>query len=385
MRGRARLRWAGPAVASPALGGRRGRDRRAVVVRQLVDRRPTARQRRCARRQRRDLLAGHQLGRGVGSLRQRGCLVVRRVEERVAARTPSPAWPPSVASSATGISAATRAGAARNSRSRARQARHVFMCGRSTASCSARRLPVGQRRHQWREAVALDAALDAGQLRRQRLPALGQAAVHLRVGEPGRLADLAVRQPARLQDEAADLLGLEPPQRLGALPESLVALGLLVRGGGVGAALDRLAVTADRRQAVALAAQRERLVLDHRPQPAQELLLARGRRLRQQDLERRAGRRPRRPRGWPRSGGRSPARRTRGAPAAPRPPVRPPPGRAPACAARASASFGEECSTGSPLSATREGRKLRAFYNPHCRERTPGIASRPCVACSLLP
>ena len=49
---------------------------------------------------------------------------------------------------------------------------------------------------------------------------------------------------------------------------------------------DRLAVAADGRQPVALAAQRERLVLDHRPKPGEQLPLAGRRRLGQQDLER---------------------------------------------------------------------------------------------------
>ena len=201
--------------------------------------------------------------------------------------------------------------------------------------------------------------------------------------KPGRVADLAVREALRPQHQAADLLRLEPAQRLGALAEPLVALGLVVRGGRRGAALDRLAVAGDRREALALAAQRERLVLDHGLEPRHELVLARGRRLRQQDLERRAGRRPRRPRGWPRSGARSRGSGRRGARAARGPPRRSRPARA-ACAARASAPFGEGCSTGSPLSATRKGRKLRPFRRAAGGDSLAAVRrAPPCVAVVL--
>src|SRR5918997_3106788 len=87
--------------------------------------------------------------------------------------------------------------------------------------------------------------------------------VDLRVREARHLTDLPVRQPLRAQHEAPDLLRLESAQRLGALAQPLVALGLVVRGGRGRAALDRLPVARDRREPLSLAAQGERLVLDH--------------------------------------------------------------------------------------------------------------------------
>ena len=274
------------------------------------------------RRERGDLLARDQLGGGLGALGEHDRLVLTRGEQRLhllleaASADPPPRWPPPTTAAA-GTSAATRAGAARNSRSRARQARQVLGGG------AARRAP---RRRPRRRRAPRAAAPSARTRRRprcrpsepERLPPLGQAAVDLGVGEPGHLADLAVRQPLRPQHQAADLLRLESAQGLRALPQPLVALGLLVGGGRGGAALDRLAVARDRGEAFALTAQRERLVLDDRLEPRDELLLARGGRLREQDLDRRAGRRPPRRRRWPCSGGRARGSARRGATAASR-------------------------------------------------------------------
>ena len=64
-----------------------------------------------------------------------------------------------------------------------------------------------------------------------------------------------------------------------------MALGLVVSGSRWRAALDRLAVARNRGEPLALAAQGERLVFDHGLEPRHELFLARGRRLREQDLE----------------------------------------------------------------------------------------------------
>jgi len=71
-------------------------------------------------------------------------------------------------------------------------------------------------------------------------------------------------------------------QRLGALAQPLVALGLVVGGGGGRAAFAQLAVVGDWRVAGALATQGERLVLDDRFEPRHELVLAGGGRLGQQ-------------------------------------------------------------------------------------------------------
>src|SRR5918996_2462884 len=107
--------------------------------------------------------------------------------------------------------------------------------------------------------------------------------LHLRVRPPRDLADLGVRVALGLQEQRPDLLRLQLAQRLCALAQPFVALGLVVGRGRRAAALTELAVVGDRRVALALAAQGEGLVLDHRLQPRHQLLLAGGGRFRQQD------------------------------------------------------------------------------------------------------
>jgi hypothetical protein len=70
-----------------------------------------------------------------------------------------------------------------------------------------------------------------------------------------------------------NLLRLELSQRLGALAQALVAPGLVVRHVGRGARLAELAVVGDRGLALALAPQREGLVLDHGLEPGDEVVL----------------------------------------------------------------------------------------------------------------
>ena len=106
------------------------------MVRELVDSRPSARQRRRRRGHRGDLLAGRELGGGVEALADRRRLVLGRPDDDSTRLRSGP--PPSAATSAAGgTSAATRSGVARNSRRRARQLRQVRMCGRRIASSSA--------------------------------------------------------------------------------------------------------------------------------------------------------------------------------------------------------------------------------------------------------
>ena len=147
------------------------------------------------------------------------------------------------------------------------------------------RLSVGERRKQRREPVALAAALDRRYAAQERLPALGEQPIHLRVGPPGQLADLPVRVALGLQQERADLVRLQPRQRLGSLAQFLEPLGLVVRDRRRGGAVAQVAVIGDRRVPLALAAQGEGLMLDDCLKPRDELFLARRRGLREQDLE----------------------------------------------------------------------------------------------------
>src|SRR5207248_481803 len=74
-------------------------------------------------------------------------------------------------------------------------------------------------------------SLDAGHAVEERLASLGEAAVDLRVGPAGLLADLLVRVALRAQEQAADLLRLQAADGLGAESQSLVALGLRMSRG----------------------------------------------------------------------------------------------------------------------------------------------------------
>ena len=78
---------------------------------------------------------------------------------------------------------------------------------------------------------------------------------------------------------------LQAGERLGPLAQQLEPLGLVVGDRGRRRAVAQVAVIGDRRVALALAAQGEGLVLHDRLEPRDELLLARRRRLREQDLE----------------------------------------------------------------------------------------------------
>jgi len=90
--------------------------------------------------------------------------------------------------------------------------------------------------------------------------------------------------PLGAQREAAHLLWLQPPNRLGADAQPLVALDLLVgRRRGRRRALPLLDGRGHR--AVLTAPDRERLVLDDRAHPREQLLLGQGRRLGEEDLE----------------------------------------------------------------------------------------------------
>ena len=159
------------------------------------------------------------------------------------------------------------------------------MCGRSSGELLGARLTVGQRGQQRREPLALAAALDRRDPAQERLPALGQEPVHLRVRPPGQLADLAVGVALRLQHEGADLVRLEAAERLGALAQLLEPLGLVMGNRRRRRPVAEVPVIGDGRMPITLAAQGEGFVLHHCLQPRDQLFLARGGRLREQDLE----------------------------------------------------------------------------------------------------
>jgi hypothetical protein len=145
------------------------------------------------------------------------------------------------------------------------------------------RLAVRQSRQQWRQPLALRARLDALHAPQEAPPALRQAAIHLCVREAGQLLDLPVRVALGEEQHAADLLGLQPAQRLRPDLEPLESLGLLVGRSRAGArdpvGFSRLPGS------LTLAVERVGLVLDDGLEPGHEVVRARGRRLREQDLE----------------------------------------------------------------------------------------------------
>src|SRR5919205_4463759 len=80
-------------------------------------------------------------------------------------------------------------------------------------------------------------------------------------------------------------MGLELRESLGPLAQTLVLLGSVVGDLPRGWPIAESAIVGQRGVAIALAAKRKRLVLDHGLQPRHELVLARGGCLAQEDLE----------------------------------------------------------------------------------------------------
>ncbi len=255
---------------------RRRGPRRAPVVGELVDRRSAACERRGGGSHRGDLLARGELRGGVEALAGPG----QRLDQ-VAQRP-----------------AAVRC----HERGRRHERRHPLRRGAKLAQASAAaqagahvraqerqligaRLSVRERRQERLVASALDAALDPGHAAQECLPTLGEQAVHLRVGPTRHRADLAVREPLRLQPQRAHLVRLQLAERLGAQPQPLEPLRLLVCGRRGRRPVAQLAVVGHGGVAVALSPQRPGLVLDHRLQPRDQLVLARARRLREQDFD----------------------------------------------------------------------------------------------------
>ena len=185
----------------------------AVALRQPLDARAAAGDRRGGGRDRGQLLAGRQLGRRVGALAEGGCLVVRGAHDRLD-QAAQPARP-----------IAARAGRHERRRHESgdpRRSRPVLAQARAAGeACLEVRpqggellgagLAVGQGGQQRLEALALGARLDPLEPVEEGAPALAQAAVHLRVAPAGDLADLLVGVALRPQQQAADLLRLQPP------------------------------------------------------------------------------------------------------------------------------------------------------------------------------
>src|SRR3954470_1933021 len=92
------------------------------------------------------------------------------------------------------------------------------------------RLAVRESREQRRHPLALGSRLDARHAIEEAAPPLGYAPIHLCIRETGLVADLLVRVAPRPQQQAADLLRLEPAHRLDAEAQSLEPLRLLVSG-----------------------------------------------------------------------------------------------------------------------------------------------------------
>jgi hypothetical protein len=112
------------------------------VIRELIDGRPAARQRGGRRPHGGDFwaLTSSAAGWARSPHTAAFCCVAPTIDSTSARSVPG-----SEASAAGGTSAATRLGASRNSRSRARQARQVIMCGRKQRQILRARLAVGQR------------------------------------------------------------------------------------------------------------------------------------------------------------------------------------------------------------------------------------------------
>jgi hypothetical protein len=146
-------------------------------------------------------------------------------------------------------------------------------------------LAVRKRGQEGLVARALGAALDPGHPAQEGLAPLGEQAVHLGVRPARHRADLAVREPLGLQAQCAHLVRLQVAERLGSQSESLEPLSLLVRDRGGGGPVAQLAVVRDRRVALALPAERPGLVLHDGLEPRDQLVFARARRLREQDLD----------------------------------------------------------------------------------------------------
>ena len=149
----------------------------------------------------------------------------------------------------------------------------------------------GEERAQFRAAAAV---LAAGDDAAKPLPPLGQAAIDFGLAEAGDLADLGVGVTLREQRQRPQLRRLQRPQRLAAAGDQLAALGQPV-GAVAGGRDHRHPVLAGRvlgglrhaaQQSLALAPDRERLVLDHGVGPPDQLVHPVVGRFRQQDLER---------------------------------------------------------------------------------------------------
>jgi hypothetical protein len=124
-----------------------------------------------------------------------------------------------------------------------------------------RGLAVDDRRQQRQPALALGAALDPGVARHERAPALRDAAIDLRVRPAGLLADLGVGEALGLEPQRAQLLGLEPLQRLGRAPQPVEAHGALLGRGQVARLLAVEIGLLGADELLALGADRHRLVL----------------------------------------------------------------------------------------------------------------------------
>jgi hypothetical protein len=146
-------------------------------------------------------------------------------------------------------------------------------------------LAVDEGRQHRREPLALLPRLDPRVALEEALAPLRQAAVDLRVGPSGDLADLLVGVPQRPEPQRADLLRLEPVQRLG---RSGHAVGRedAVLGRGRRARLERVEVhVGGADHPPPRAVERERLVLDHGVQPARRALRVQPRGVAHEDLQ----------------------------------------------------------------------------------------------------
>jgi hypothetical protein len=181
---------------------------------------------------------------------------------------PSSMWPSSEpagsaasGTSAAGTSAATCAGAAWKLRS---VARHFGKVQR-------RRLAVDQRGQQGQPAFALRSRLDRAQPLRHGAASFGHRAVASGVGPTCSGTDLLVREALGAQHERRQLLRLQPLQRLRGEAQPLVPERTL---GGILELASLVTIEVDLEAAdvlLALRADRERLVSQHRPDPRQRL------------------------------------------------------------------------------------------------------------------